>query len=316
MRRIPTKADMGATLSPDRSGRIVGVLCALIVVVLFSGFTLVSRLGFSSVLTLPDIAVLRFGLAGLFLFPVFLKYRLSGLRWHQAAGLAFFGGLGFALFAYTGFFLAPASHGAVLLHGTLPLFSFAIIRFTSGVKAGNTQAAGLFMIALGIAAMAWDSLSGATPRQLIGDGSLLLASICWSTYGVAVKRLGLAPAHAASIVAVFSMCCFVPVYLALPGKALPLAGWNEILIQGIFQGILIGVVSIFVYTRAVASLGAAETALFTAAVPCITTALAVPLLSEVPGAAAIAGIVVVTVGMAVAMRKAARATGHTGAGSQ
>jgi drug/metabolite transporter (DMT)-like permease len=65
---------------------------------------------------------------------------------------------------------------------------------------------------------------------------------------------------------------------------------------------LIGAVSIFVYTRAVAALGPAETALFTAAVPCVTTLAAIPLLSEVPSGVALAGVGVVTARMLVALR--------------
>jgi len=289
-------------LSPEIKNRSIGILCGIAVIVLFSGFTLVSRLGFSSSLTLADIAALRFSIGGTLLLPVFFRYGLSGLRWREAAALAFLGGLGFALFAYIGFSLAPASHGAVLLHGTLPLFTFILVGMTSSTKAHGGQKLGLVMISLGIVAMAWDSLATATLRQLFGDGSLLLASACWSGYGVLARRLDVKPAHAASIVAVLSMCCFLPVYLALPGKAILLVSWQEVLLQGIFQGVLIGVVSIFVYTRAVASLGAVETALFTAAVPCATTIGAVLLLAEYPSAIALSGVVIVTIGMSVAMR--------------
>ena len=66
---------------------------------------------------------------------------------------------------------------------------------------------------------------------------------------------------------------------------------------------MIGALSIFIYTKAVSALGAAETALFTAAVPCVTTLAAIPLLSEIPGAAALAGVVIVTTGMVIAMRR-------------
>lgn len=287
---------------PAKANRAIGIACGVAVILLFSGFTLVSRLGFSSALTLPDIAALRFSIGGLLLLPVLLRYGLSGLRWYQAAALAFFGGAGFSLFAYAGFSLAPASHGAVLLHGTLPLFTFALVRLISRIKAHGRQLVGLGLIALGIVSMAWDSVASATFRQLLGDASLLLASACWSTYGVMAQRLGVRPAHAASIVAVLSMCTFVPVYLLLPGKGLLLASWPQLLLQALFQGVLIGAVSIFVYTRAVASLGAVETALFTAAVPCVTTIGAVLLLRETPSSIALAGVLIVTTGMCVAMR--------------
>ena len=68
------------------------------------------------------------------------------------------------------------------------------------------------------------------------------------------------------------------------------------------QGALIGAISIFVYTRAVAALGPAATALFAAAVPIVTTLAAIPLLSEVPSRIALGGVGVVTLGMIVAVR--------------
>jgi drug/metabolite transporter (DMT)-like permease len=282
--------------------RAIGVACGVVSVLLFSSFTLVSRLGFSSSLTLPDIAALRFGIGGLLLLPVLLRYGLAGVRWRDAAGLALFGGLGFALVAYAGFALAPAAHGAVLLHGTLPLFTFVILSLTSSQASTGYRRFGILLIAAGILLMAYDSWAGATLRQLAGDGFLLLASLFWSAYGVLARRLGLPPAQGAAIVAVVSMCCFLPVYAFLPGKALFLVGGRELLLQAVVQGVLIGAVSIFVYTRAVAALGPAVTALFTAAVPCVTTLAAMPLLSEYPSHVGSIGVGVVTLGMAVILR--------------
>ena len=294
-RRVPAELD-------DRQTRLVGMLCGIVVIALFSGFTLVSRLGFVSSLELMDIAALRFGIGGLLLLPVLLHHGLAGVRWRDAAALAFLGGLGFALLAYTGFSLAPAAHGAVLLHGTLALSTSALAWLFCSTTVSGRRALGLGAILLGILAMAWDSLAASTSRQLLGDGALLLASLCWSAYGLFARRLGLAPAHSASIVAVLSMCCFMPIYWMWPHKAILLATWHELALQGVFQGVLIGAVSIFVYSRAVAALGAVETALFTAAVPCATTLAAVFLLYEIPSVLALCGVVVVTAGMVISVK--------------
>jgi drug/metabolite transporter (DMT)-like permease len=283
--------------------RTVGVICAIGVILLFSSFTLISRLGFSSALTLPDIAALRFGIGGMALLPFVIRHGLSGLSWRQAATLAFLGGLGFALFAYTGFSLAPAAHGAVLLHGTLPLWTFVLTTFVIGDRSARAKTPGILLILAGVVLMAADSWLVATPRQLLGDLSLLLASLCWSSYAILARRYGLPPARSSAIVAVLSMACFLPVYAFLPGKALLLVGWQTLALQAVFQGLLIGALSIFIYTKAVSALGAAETALFTAAVPCVTTLAAIPLLSEIPGVAAVAGVIIVTTGMVIAMRR-------------
>ena len=281
------------------SDRAVGICCAILSVLLFSSFTLASRLGLRSSLMLPDLAALRFGIGGALLLPVLLRHGLRRLPWRRAAALALLGGLGFALLAYTGFSLAPAAHGAVLLHGTLPLFSH-LLAPAPGAEGRTRRLAGIVLIAAGVALMACDSLSVASARQLAGDGFLLLASLSWSAYGALSRRSGLPPAVGAAAVAVLSMCGFLPLYALLPGKALLQAAPGELLLQAVVQGALIGAVSIFVYTRAVAALGAAETALLAAAVPCITTLAAIPLLSEVPTAAALAGVGVVTAGMVVA----------------
>ncbi|GAB2176034.1 DMT family transporter [Dongia sp. agr-C8] len=290
----------GAAPAFDRR-RAIGLLCGLLSVILFSSFTLASRIGFSSSLTLPDIAALRFGIGGMLLLPVLLRRGLAGVRWRHAVLLALFGGLGFALAAYAGFALAPAAHGAVLLHGTLPLTTLAVLSLSAPQRRTAAQKLGTLVIAGGILLMGLDSWAGANARQLLGDGCLLLASLLWSAYGVLSRRLGLPPAQGAAIVAVFSMCAFLPVYAVLPGRALLQVAPHELLLQALVQGVLIGAVSIFVYTRAVASLGPTTTAFFTAAVPCVTTLAAIPLLSEVPGPAGMLGVAAVTGGMIVGL---------------
>ena len=313
---FPNKPDLARPAGqamPEKSlpavaagGRTIGIFYGFLVVFFFCSFTLVSRLGFSSSLTLPDLAALRFGIGGTLLLPVLLRHGLSGLRWRDAAALAFLGGLGFALFAYTGFSLAPAAHGAALVHGTQLLFTCILVGLTSRSWPAPRRAVGIAVIGAGILVLAYSSVSSASLRQLAGDGCLLLGSLCWSGYGFVARRLDVAPARAAAVVVVFSMGCFLPVYLVLPGKALFLVNTKELLIQGLFQGVLNGTVSIFVYTRAVAALGPTEMGFFTAAVPCVTTLAAIPLLAEFPSPVVLVGVGVVTLGMIVALRRPPR----------
>src|SRR5262249_3556492 len=135
-----------------RNERIAGMAFAALSVCLFSCFTLVSRVGLTHALTLPDLAALRFGIGGTLLLPVLLRHGLRGVSLRAAAALAFLGGLGFAPLAYAGFALAPAAHGAVLLHGTVPLFTALLVPGSA-----RPRRAGLVLIAAGIALMARDS---------------------------------------------------------------------------------------------------------------------------------------------------------------
>lgn len=278
--------------------QMVGILYALSAVMLFASFTVVSRMGLSSTaLTLPDLAMLRFGVAGLILLPVLLRKGLGPLKWWQAASLAMTGGLGFALFAYTGFQLAPASHGGVLLHGTIPLFTFVMAWWITRSPPSTKGGAGLMLILAGVVTISFDSKDSATAYQWLGDVALLLAAICWAAYGLISQRLMLEPLHAVTIVATGSLVCFLPLYLITPATAIRDVPWPDVVLQGIFQGILIGIISGLLYTRAVASLGAQLTALFTAAVPCMTTVAAFWLLHENPSWQIWCGIFFVTLGM-------------------
>lgn len=284
----------------ERREQAIGVACALLVVLLFSGFNIVSRVGSSVGLAAWDLAALRFFVGGMIMLPFFMRNRLRGFSIGQALVIAFLGGLGFALFAYAGFFMAPAAHGAVLLHGTLPLFTF-VVGLALGDVMRTSAIPGVLLIALGITLMAFDTFQAATVTQLLGDACLLLASLCWSTCGILIKRSGVSSVHASAIVVVVSATLYLPIYFMLIGAGgLLLADLGDVLVQAIVQGAFIGALSIFVYTRSVQSLGPNGTALFTAAIPCVTTIVAIPVLAEFPSWIEWTGVGIVTVGMVAA----------------
>lgn len=281
---------------------VYGVLCVVGAVCLFASFILFSRLGITaSSLSAPDIALLRFTVAGTLMLPVLMRYGMGSIRVNDALLLALSGGLGFAMFAYSGFSLAPASHGGALVHGTIPMFTALLGWFAGKVQLPRLAWYGHLLIQLGIAVVLLDAGHGGTWLQGAGDVSLLMAGLCWAVYGLLCQRLRLAPLHTMAIVAVGSMLCFAPLYMFLPSAGFHDAAWKDIVFQAVFQGVLIGIVSGLLYTRAVALLGASTTALFTAAVPCITALTGIWLLDEIPSLMAWLGIACVTTGLVVAM---------------
>ncbi len=289
-------------LNSTETSLVRGFLFAVGVVLFFSSFTLVSRAGLTSALGIADLAALRFGVSGILLSPIVLTYGLFGLRLPQAVALALLGGLGFALCAYAGFSMAPAAHAAVLLHGTLPLTTALILGVTGVGAISRPQVLGLALIVVGVVAILSDTvLESYHPAQLLGDGLLLLASFSWSGYGVLAKRYRVPALQAAAIVAAFSMAAYLPVYLATSAPSLLNIDWKVLMVQGVFQGVAIGVLSLLLYTRTVAILGVARTALATAAVPGTTLAGGMFFLAETPAPAVAAGITVVTIGMLVAL---------------
>lgn len=283
-----------------------GMLCAVGAVSLFASFTLLSRLGITkSSLSTADIALLRFAVAGTLMLPLVARFGLGGLRLQDAFLLALTGGIGFAGSAYIGFSLAPASHGGALLHGTIPMFTALLGAPVARTSLGRCAWAGLLLIQAGALAVFLDSGPGGSSSQHLGDLALLLAGASWAAYGLLCQRFRLPALHTMSLVAVGSMLCFLPIYPWLPGTGILNADWRDIVFQAAFQGVMIGVGSGLLYTRAVATLGATIPALLTAGVPCITALAGIWLLGERPSPLVWAAITCITAGMVIAMRSKA-----------
>lgn len=278
-----------------------GIIYGGLVVAIFTSFALISRLGIQSSLKPDDLTALRFGVGGLLLLPIIIRRGLGGLKFTDAAAMAFLGGIGFAMLAYTGLSRTPASHGSVLLHGSLPLAAILLASLISLQWPARKQLAGCLLISIGIAVMACDSLNQADLYQMSGDMMLVIAALSWSAYGLLVRKRNVPALQAAAIVTVLSSIVYLPVYIAFYTGRLLQAGILDVALQAVYQGIFIGIISIFAYTRAVSLLGATPTALLATVVPTLTALFAIPLLGEWPTFWAIFGIALTTVGMVVAL---------------
>jgi drug/metabolite transporter (DMT)-like permease len=288
------------------AGRALGIACAALVVALFSSFTLVSRLGLTGAFSVLDLAALRFGIGGALLLPVFARFGLAGLSLPRAASLAVFGGVGFALLAYAGFRRVPSSHAAVLLHGTLPFFGALCGALILGQSFTRRLRLAIGVIALGIVAIGAARVqTDALVDSLVGDALLLAASASWSVYGALLARWRVDARAAAAVVAALSLV-MLWTYLLAAEQPLHVASVPGFAAQALFQGVLIGVVSLFVYSQAVRSLGATTVALATAAVPPVTALGAIPLLGEWPGGLEWTGVALALAGTTIALYPSTR----------
>ena len=88
-------------------------------------------------------------MAALLLVPLLARGGLARLPIGRALLLAGLGGLGFALLAYNGFRLAPASHGSLLIHGMLPLFTLLANNWSGTQRSAACQKAGAMLMVAG-----------------------------------------------------------------------------------------------------------------------------------------------------------------------
>ena len=304
----------GQTLT--RRARWIGGACALGVLAIWTSFILVARSSARHNLTPFDIAFLRFLFSGLIALPVAL-WRGAALReglggttaWRRGAALTLTAGVGYCALAYSGFFFAPAAHAAVLLPGSLPLWTAVFALVLLGERLTVQRLAGLALIVGGGLLVGGSSLLSAFEGGSTWKGDLMFlgAGMTWALYGVLCRRWRVGAVDATMAIAVGCLLSYVPVYaVAVAFDAIPtglaVAPWREIVFQAVYQGGFSMLIAGLAFTQVVATFGPVRTTMVTAMVPVLAALSAVPLLGEPLGAAALGGLVCVSCGLLLGLR--------------
>lgn len=308
------------------SSRTIGLASAVITVLIWTGFIVIARASASRGLLPLDIALARILGASAVLLPwawwlmrsarqrgeqVGSLFGLSPLPWGQTVRAGFFGGLLYAVLAYSGFFFAPAAHASVLMPGSLPLWTTLLAWLVLREKIPNSRVLGLGFIVVGDLLVGGVSLLKAFDGGDVWKGDLLFmsAALCWSAYGVTVRRYGLDAVRATMAITAFAFVFFVPTYAlltitgALP-TLLPQAPWSEILFQAGFQGCGSVVISGITFTQMVRHYGPVRSTMITALVPGLSALGAVWFLGEPMHWNLLAGLALVTGGILFGVRQA------------
>jgi drug/metabolite transporter (DMT)-like permease len=263
-----------------------GYLFAIITLLIWSSFVVVSRYGSKGTLNPFDIAALRIGTAALVLSPWWLPRLLHPekrkLTLIQSVTFAMLAGIGYPLVAYTGFIFAPASHGAVLISGMLPFFTSVLAIFLLRERPSHVRLAGLALIMTGVGTLLVNSMSaGASGKNVIlGDAVLLAASVLWSLFTVLLKYWKVRAFDVTLGVSAVSAIIYLPIYLLLLPKHIATAPPQDILLQAVFQGMVVVCVAMWTYARAGELLGTVRVVIMMSAVPVVGALLAVPVLGE------------------------------------
>ena len=304
-------------LSPQNLGR----LSTLTTILLWTSFIIVGRASSSHVLLPLDIACARILGAGLILLPwawwMMREPRqkgervgaLSPLPLRQTLQTGFLGGLMFALLAYCGFFFAPAAHAAVLMPGSLPLWTTLLMWIFLREKIGMNRVISLGLILMGDILVGGLSLLKAFEGGDVWIGDLLFisAAICWSAYSVTVRRFALDAVKATMAITAFALVSFVPlftvlVFLNILPSHFTQASWTEIFFQVTFQGVGSVVISGISFTQMIRSYGPVKSTMMTAVVPGLSAFGAVIILGEPMSWHLMAGVALVTAGILFGVR--------------
>ncbi|PPE75066.1 EamA/RhaT family transporter [Solimonas fluminis] len=275
-----------------------GYLFAALTVAIWTGFVLVSRMAGKGTLTAFDVTALRFGVAAVLLSPLLLMKGLGSLKnIRRLLACTLTGGLGYALLCYSGFYFAPAAHGSILLSGMMPFLTAILAWIFLGERPSTQKQIALLVIGAGVACMAAQTFShGFAGNSWIGDLLFVSASTSWCVFTILVRRWQVKPWDAAAGMSVTSAVIFLPIYLLFLPKHIAVAPWHEILLQAGYQGVMVVIIAMVLYTRAVAELGPTRLAAVMATVPALSALLAWPVLGEALTPLLGVGIALVTLG--------------------
>ena len=296
---------MDQTLVSSNNVRVkvlVGVLCALGTICIWASWISVTRLGVITSLSVSDITFLRFGVAGILLFPVIMK---RGFGFKKLGAIQFIiivsgAGATYTLVAASAVSFAPASHAGVLIAGVMPLFVALLSAIFLKEKFNRQRKTGYCLILFGLIMIAGVSSLLAEKSYFIGHALMLIASFMWASYTSVLRHSQLEALHAVAIVSVSSFILYTPFYLYLNGLNILDSPIEDVLIQACFQGIVATIVALYLFGKAISLLGASKGASFGALVPVFAALIAIPVLNEWPTYIDWIGIFVVTLGVYLA----------------
>ena len=281
---------------------VIGSAWAIFAITIWAGWMVFTRLGVTSAMSPYDIVALRFGTAGILLLPVAWKRGLVPDRVGVGGGLIMAAGCGalYALVVSAGLQFAPAAHGGTIVPGFMPLFVALLSIVFLSERIPRRRWYGFALIVSGILVIGGTGLLAEKATEWLGHVLFLVGAILWASYTVVMRRSGLSPLHATSIVTTYSIVLYLPIYLLFLRPDSYEVPVRDILFQAFYQGVLTSIVSLVAYNRAVVLLGASRGSAFASLVPVLSMLIAIPLLGEIPSGADCFGIVLVSAGVYLA----------------
>lgn len=285
----------------------VGFACGILAALIWGVQAVVSRQSVTDGLSAGDVTILRFLAAALVLLPFAFQrlkpFPVGRLGWKKALILTAIVGPSYSLILVGGAHFAPALHSSVISPGLIPVATALLAFLLLGERASALRLAGLAVIVAGIVVFSWEAMADTPSRAgaWIGDLLFVLIALLWSVFGLLARRWGADAVEVTMATCLLSVPLLPLLALAQPVNllAVPL---SAVALQALYQGVIVGAAALFLYTQAVALLGAARAALFLPLVPVVTALSGAALLGEQASRLELAGMALAVAGMALALK--------------
>jgi drug/metabolite transporter (DMT)-like permease len=293
--------------NPASSRLAIGFACGILSAVIWGVQSVVSRQSVVDGLSAGDVTILRFLAAALVLLPFAIArlkpFPVGKLGWKRALILTAIVGPSYSLILVGGAHFAPALHSSVISPGLIPVATALLAVFVLGDRISPLRVIGLAIIVSGIVVFSFEAMANTPTREgaWIGDLLFVLIAVLWSVFGLLARRWGADAVEVTMATCLLSVPLLPLLALVQPVHLLQVP-FSAVVLQALYQGVLVGAVALFLYTQSVAILGAARAALFMPLVPVVTALSGAALLGEHASALEIAGMLLAVTGMLVALR--------------
>lgn len=280
-----------------KSGKFSAYIAAVIVVFIWSGWITLSRMGVHTNLTPYDITLLRFGTAAILTLPFSLRYDWKNVKWHRVLLVALGCGFPYTMFSFIGLKTTKAANAGVLVNGMLPVIGLLFTLFWFKEKVSKMKYLAIFVLLAANLLMA-NLTSGFSASYLPGILCLLSAALVFSTYMAATRRWGYGMKDVIAFVPLVNAVLFLPLWF-MNSSAIWSSPVQDVLIQMIYQGIVVSIFALLLITFSVSKLGSGTMSVFLSYVPVVTAILAFFFLKESLSFTEQTGIVLCSIGLLV-----------------
>ncbi|HSP51106.1 MAG TPA: DMT family transporter [Pseudolabrys sp.] len=288
------------------SGILIGVLCGIGAALGWAAGFVAAKHGVTIGFSPADLALHRFLWSGLLLMPLVLRdgiTDLGGIGWGRGLVMSVLSGPPQAMIAYTGFMLVPLGHGTTIQPACAALSGLILATLVLGERPTGQRIIGGTTIIAGLLVFGVESITTIGSHGVGGDLLFATAGLFWATFGILLRYWRVSGTRAVAAVGALSVVVFAPLHALLVGYGGILRmGLAENLLQVVVQGILAGLLPIYLFARAVILLGAGRAATFPALVPGFSMIIGYLALGVVPSIPQIVGLVIVVIGFRFALR--------------
>ncbi len=298
--------DPGQAAAARSSGILIGILCGIGAAFGWAAGFVAAKHGVGVGFTPADLAFHRFFWSGLLLMPIAFRdglINLGGIGWGRGLAMSILSGPPQAVIAYTGFMLVPLGHGTTIQPACAALFGLILATAMLGEKATLPRIFGGVTIIAGLMVFGAESLATIGRQGVGGDLLFVIAGFFWALFGTLLRYYHMSGTRAVAMVGVLSVVVYAPLYAIFIGFGNILhMSLAENLVQVVVQGILAGVLPIYLFARAVILIGAGRAATFPALVPGFSLVIGYLALGVVPSIAQLVGLLIVVIGFRYVVR--------------